>query len=107
MVEYPMTDQDKLNFKEKYENNPVAFIEDFYPDIELHTYQKLFLNELFLKDKIYYYMPSRSSQKKWLANIQLEAMKKLQMNFQIWSPIGIDVYKKGVFIKTLKHKGDK
>jgi len=35
-----MTNQDKLNFKEKYQNNPVAFIEDMYPDIKLHEYQQ-------------------------------------------------------------------
>ena len=34
-------------------------------------------------------------------------MKLMGMDFQLWSSKGIDVYEKGVFIKTLKHKGDK
>jgi len=46
-----MTDQDKLNFKKKYENNPVAFVEDMHPDIKLHTYQKAILNAIVLKEK--------------------------------------------------------
>jgi len=31
-----MTDQEKLNFKEKYQNNPVAFVEDYY-NIKLYS----------------------------------------------------------------------
>ena len=45
-----MTDQDKLNLIEKYQNNPVAFIEDMYPDIKLHEYQKVLLNMIHTKD---------------------------------------------------------
>ena len=45
-----MTDQDKLNFKKKYENNPVVFCEDFY-NVKLYPYQKLFLNAIHSKDR--------------------------------------------------------
>lgn len=40
-----MIDQDKINFKEKYQDNPVAFCEDFY-NVKLHSYQKVILNNL-------------------------------------------------------------
>ena len=52
-----MTDQDKLNLKEKYQNlkeyyqqNPLAYIEDICPDIKLHEYQKVLLNMIHIKD---------------------------------------------------------
>ncbi len=109
-----MADQDKLNFKERYENfkdyyknNPVAFVEDFCPDIKLHTYQKVMLNTIMAKDKSISFINSRRNQKLWLANMQLEAMKAMEMNFEVWSLKGIDVYEKGVLVRTIKHKGDK
>ena len=98
--EFPMTDQDK----EKYKNNPVAFVEDFYPDIKLHTYQKQFLNAISLKDKTFSFLNARRNQKKWLENMRLEIMKKLEMNFQVWIPKGIDIYENGMLVKTIKHK---
>jgi len=99
-----MIDQDKLiNFKEKYQNNPVVFIEDFYPEVKLYEYQKEMLETMFRKDITYSYINYRINQKRWLVNMKLELMKTLEMNFQVWSPKGIDVYEKGVLVKTIKH----
>lgn len=98
-----MTDQDKLNFKKKYQNNPVAFVEDFHPEIKLHTYQKIFLNAILLKDKTVSFFNARIQQKLWLSNMQLEYMKAMEMNFQVWSSKGIDVYENGVLVRTIKN----
>ena len=100
-----MTDQDKLNFKEKYENNPVAFIEDMCPNIKLHEYQKTLLNLIHSnKYETISFINDRMNQKLWLSNMQLEIMKTMKMNFQVLSPKGIDVYEDGVLVKTTKHK---
>jgi len=100
-----MTDQDKLNFKEKYENNPVAFIEDMCPNIKLHEYQKVLLNLIHSnKYKTISFFNARMNQKLWLENMRLEYMKGMKMNFQVWSPKGIDVYEDGALVKTIKHK---
>jgi len=99
-----MTDQDKLNLIKKYRNNPAAFVEDMHPNIKLHTYQKVFLNAILLKNKIISFFNSRMNQKLWLSNMQLEIMKAMEMNFQVWSLKGIDVYEKGVLVRTIKHK---
>ena len=99
-----MTDQEKLDFKEKYKNNPIAFIEDFY-SIKLLPYQKVILNAINrIGNRQEYFIQSRINQKKWLANLQLEYMKVMKMDFQIWKPDGIEVYEKGVLVKTIKHK---
>ena len=90
-----MTDKNKLNFKEKYQNNPVTF--------KLYEYQKEMLKTMFTKDIVYSYINYHINQKRWLENMRLEIMKKLEMNFQVWSPKGIDVYEKGVLVKTIKH----
>lgn len=97
-----MTDQDRLKFKEKYQHNPVAFVEDFCPDIKLHTYQKVFLNAILLKEKTVSFFNARINQKKLLSNMQIEYMKTMEMNFEVWSPKGIDVYEKGVLVRTIK-----
>jgi len=105
-----MIDQDKLkliNFKEKYQNNPVVFVEDFNPDIKLHTYQKAILNAILLKDKTISFFNARMNQKRRLENMRLEYMKAMEMNFEIWSPKGIDVYEKGVLVRTIRHKKEK
>jgi len=58
-----MTDQDNMSFKERYsefsdyyDNNPVVFVEDMHPEIKLHAYQKILLNLLHKKEKIFYLM---------------------------------------------------
>lgn len=101
-----MTDKEKLNFKEKYQNNPVAFVEDFY-NVKLYPYQKEILNVIHTKDRIVSYFNGRMNQKLWLSNAQLEYMKMMEMNFEVWCKDGIDVYEKGVLVRTIKHKGDK
>lgn len=97
-----MTDQEKQDFKNKYQKDPVKFIEDYYPDVKLHTYQKIFLNAMFLKEKTFSFFNARMNQKRWLENMSLEIMKTLEMDFQIWSLKGIDVYEKGVKVKTIR-----
>jgi len=100
-----MNDQDKLNFKEKYQNNPVAFIEDMCPNIKLHEYQKALLNLIHSnKYKTISFSNARMNQKKWLENMRLEYMKAMKMNFQVWSPKGIDVYEGSILVKTVKSK---
>lgn len=98
-----MTDQDKLKLIKKYRDNPVAFVEDFYPNIKLYTYQKVFLNTILLKNKTISLINSRMNQKLWLLNMQLDYMKTMEMNFQVWNKDGIDVYENGVLVKTIKH----
>jgi len=98
-----MTDQDKLNFKEKYQNNPVAFCEDIY-NVKLYPYQKLMLNVIRTKDKIVSFISGRMNQKLLLSEMQLEYMKIMKMNFEVWCKDGIDVYEKGVLVRTIKHK---
>jgi len=98
-----MTDQDKLNFKEKYQNNPVAFVKDFY-NLKLYPYQKIVLNTLHTKDKIVSFINGCMNQKLLLSNVQLEYMKAREMNFEVWCKDGIEVYKKGILVRTIKHK---
>lgn len=98
-----MTNQDNLKLIQKYRDNPVAFVEDMYPDIKLHTYQKVFLNAVFLKDKTFSFFSGRRNQKQWLSNMRLEYMKLMGMDFEVWSSKGIDVYENGVLIKTIKN----
>jgi len=108
-------DQDNLNFKERYakfkdyyDNNPVALVEDFNPNIKLLPYQKIILNAMMAKDKTYSFVNARINQKLWLSNMRLEWMKVFRRNFQVWSPDGIDVYEKGVLVEEVKsEKGGK
>jgi len=99
-----MTYQDKLNLIKKYRNNPVAFVEDMHPDIKLYPYQKLLLNAMHSKDKIVSFFNGRMNQKLWLSNMRLEYMKLMQIDFEVWGLKGIDVYEKGVLVRTIKHK---
>ena len=100
-----MTDQEKLNFKEKYQNNPVAFIEDFY-NIKLHTWQKTLLKTIVAKDKIISYFNPYRYGKAILQKGQLEYMKVMEMDFSLWTKNGIEVYEKGEFIKNIKHENN-
>jgi len=102
-----MTDQETLNFKEKYQNNPVAFVEYLCPDIKLHTYQKVILNAIVAKEKTFSFFNARINQRKWLENMRLEYMKAMEMNFQVWNLKGIDIYENGVLVRSIKHKGVK
>ena len=104
-----MTDQDKLNFKEKYKNlkeyyqhDSVAFIEDTCPDIKLLPYQKTLLNTMMSKQKDFYYVNPYTAHKRWLANFRLELMKLMGMDFTVLSPSGRDDYEKGVVVKDCK-----
>jgi len=96
-----MTDQNKLEFKNKYENNPVAFVEDFY-NVKLYSWQKAYLNALCIKDKVIeYFIPYRYG-KTTLLKWQLEYMKVIGMYFNVWTKEGIEVYEKGVLVKIVK-----
>jgi len=104
-------DQDNLSFKERYakfkdyyDNNPVALVEDFNPDIKLLPYQKIILNAMMAKEKAYSFINARMNQKLWLDNMKLEWMKVFRRDFQVWSPKGIDVYEKGVLVRTIKEE---
>ena len=100
-----MTDEEKFKFKNKYKDNPVAFIEDFYPDIKLMEYQKLILKALNSKEKLYYSIfNGRSGQKKWLMNMQIEFMKAMEMDFNVFNKNSIDVYEKVVITIEYKEK---
>ena len=104
-------DQDNLSFKERYakfkdyyDNNPVALVEDFNPDIKLLPYQKIILNAMMAKEKAYSFINAHMNQKLWLDNMKLEWMKVFRRDFQVWSPKGIDVYEKGVLVRTIKEE---
>lgn len=103
-----MTDEEKLkllDFKNKYKDNPDTFIEDFYPDIKLMEYQKLILKALNSKEKLYYsFFNGRMAQKRWLMNCQLEYMKSMEMDFNVLNKNSIDVYEKGILVRTIKNK---
>ena len=106
-----MTDQNKLNFKEKYQNlkdyyqhNPVAFIEDTCPNIKLYPFQKTLLNTMMSKQEDFYYINPYMAQKRWLANMRLELMKVMGMDFTVLSPSGRDDYENGVLVETVKNK---
>jgi len=104
-----MTDQDKLNLKEKYQNlkeyyqqNPLAYIEDICPDIKLHEYQKTFLNAMMSKQNDFYYVNPYTAHKRWLSNFRLELMKLMGMDFTVLSLSGRDDYENGVLVKKVK-----
>lgn len=101
-----MTDKEKLAFKEKYENNPVAFCEDFLK-VKLLPYQKLLLEAMNQKDKFVNFINSFRHGKKILWDIHIEYMKAMGMSFEVWKPEGIDVYENGELVKILKHKKGK
>lgn len=100
-----MTDQKTLeriySIKEKYKDNPVAFVEDFYK-VKLYPWQKVILNAIHKKDKIVsYFIPYRHG-KAILQKGQLEYMKAMEMDFSVWNKDGIEVYEKGVLVRTIK-----
>ena len=102
-------DQDSLSFKERYakfkdyyDNNPVALVEDFNPDIKLLPYQKIILNAMMVKDKTVSFVNDYTSHKRWLANFRLELMKVMGMDFTVLSPSGSDDYENGVLVKEAK-----
>lgn len=97
-----MTDQEKLNFKEKYKNNPVAFCEDIL-NVKLHSWQKQFLEESFCKDKHVTHFNPHRHMKTFTHKLWLEYTKAMEMDFIIWNKEGIDIYEKGVLVKTIKH----
>jgi len=98
-----MIDQEQLTFKEKYKNNPVAFCEDFL-NIKLLSYQKTILNVMNGIDKCKQYFNPYRHGKQMVLDMQVEYMKAMEMDFQVWKKNGIDVYKKGVLVKTMNHK---
>jgi len=97
-----MTDQEKLNFKEKYQNNPIAFVEDFY-NVKLQSWQKTFLKTINAKDRIISYFTPYRYGKVILQKGQLEYIKVMEMDFSLWTKDGIEVYEKGVLVKIIKH----
>ena len=100
-----MTDQEKLNFKEKYQNNHIAFIEDYY-NVKLQSWQRLYLKTIIAKDKIISYFTPYRYGKAILQKGQLEYMKVMEMDFSLWTKNGIEVYEKGEFIKNIKHENN-
>jgi len=104
-------DQDNLSFKERYakfkdyyDNNPVALVEDFNPDIKLLPYQKIILNAMMVKDKTVSYINPYTAHKIWLSNMRLELMKLMGMDFTVLSPSGRDDYEKGVLVEEVKNE---
>lgn len=108
MYDDKMTDQEMLdfkdkteNFKEKYKNNPVAFAEDFW-NVKLLPFQKTMLNIWNgLEECKQYFSPFRNG-KQMIAKAQFEYMKAMEMEFHVWKPEGIDVYEKGVLVRTIR-----
>lgn len=98
-----MTNKEKLNFKEKYQNNPIAFIEKFY-NVKLQSWQRLYLKTIIAKDKIVSYFTPYKYNKVILSKWRLEYMKFMKMNFNIWTKDGIEIYEKGILVKIIKHK---
>lgn len=104
------SDQVKLDFKEKYENDIIAFVEDFYK-VELYPWQKLMLKMMDQKEKlkdglITFYTPYRHG-RDILFKARLEWMKLMEMSFDLWTKESIEVYEKGVLVKIIKHKNKK
>jgi len=96
-----MIDQEKLNLIEYYKHSPSAFCEDILK-IKLLPYQKEILNSLLAKDKDFYYINPYTSHKRWLANFRLELMKLMGMDFTVWSPKNVDIYKNGELTGTTR-----
>lgn len=100
-----MTDQELLEFKEKYQNNPVAFAEDFY-GVKLYHWQKTLLNMLNGIDNCKQYIcniPYRYG-KKMIGEAQIEYMKVNKKDFQVWTTNGIEVYEKGILVRTIERE---
>lgn len=105
-----MTNQEMLdfkdkaeNFKDKYKNNPIAFAEDFC-GVKLYPWQKVLLNTWNSIDHCKEYIcniPYRNG-KKMVRDTQFEYMKAMEMDFKVWKPEGIDVYEKGVLVRTIR-----
>jgi len=83
----------KSNFKEKYQNDPIVFIEDFL-NVKLQSWQKLYLKTIIAKDNIVSYFTPYRYGKVILYKGQLEYMKAMKMNFQIWNRDSIE---KGIY----------
>jgi hypothetical protein len=65
------------------------------------------LNAIVAKEKFISFFDARRNQKQWIENMRLEYMKAMEMDFQVWNSKGIDVYEKGVLVRTIEHKGEK
>lgn len=96
-----MTDTDKyINFVKQVEHDPVAFVEAFYPGLKLHDWQKAILIAMNTKDKLirHFSTPYRNG-KDILMKGQIEYMKSMEMDFNLITKDGIEVYEKGVLVK--------
>ena len=99
-----MEDQEKLDFIKKCQNDPVGFVEEFYPGLKLHNWQKAILIAMNTKDKLYKHFctPYRNG-RDILMKGQLEYMKSMEMDFNIITKDGIEVYEKGILVRTIKN----
>lgn len=99
-----MEDQELLDFKNKYQNNPVAFVEDFY-GIKLHAYQKQIVKTMLDFNNVKgLSFGGCNNMKQWVHDMWIEYAKAMEMSFQHWTKDGIEVYKKGVLVKIIKNE---
>lgn len=96
-----------LNFRNKYKNKPIAFAEDMY-GVKLYPWQKALLNAWngVEKCKQYIYNILYRHEKQMLAQAQLEYMKTMEMDFYVWKLDCIEVYEKGVLVRTIREENE-
>ncbi len=92
-----------LNIKKNIENDPVAFVEEFYPGLKLYPWQKTILRLMNSKEKLKEcFIPPYRFGRDILLKGQIEYMKTMEMDFNVWTKDGIEVYEKGKLVKTIK-----
>ena len=101
-----MVNEKILEVIDKYKNDPIAFVEYFY-DVKLYPYQKEMLKLLNTKERLINLYGSYRHGRDIVRKGQVEYMKFMEMDFDLWTKEGIEVYEKGILVKTLKHKNKK
>lgn len=104
-----MSDQERLEFqakllsmRDKYKDNPLAWIKDFHPEIKLYPWQEAFLKAMYVKDKVITYFNPYRYGKEIIHKMQVEHWKAMGYDFNLWTKNGLEVYEKGVLVKTIR-----
>jgi len=90
-----------LTMRDKYENNPLAWIKDYHPEIKLFPWQEALLKLMYAKNKIITYCNSYRNGKDIVMKMQIEHWKAMGYDFNLWTKNGIEVYEKGVLVRII------
>lgn len=92
------------SMRDKYENNPLDYVKDFYPNIKLFPWQEAYLKALYAKDKVITYCNPYRHGRNILHKMQIEHWKAMGYDFNLWTKNGLEVYEKGALVRTIRRE---